>query len=1231
MLFRSPAMLSVTPNDLAASDGTLGTHHSGAQSTADGTCADHSETIGPGNPLLAGSDCPPTWGSAGWQGSRNVDQDGYLAWMAEVGPSNFRFDPWRVPEELHRNDKFMGDFQTYGFFRDYSADALFGSAANPMAYNNVTPLGDPGTPPTRPGWPLGLEWKFDIFTFQAPALANIIFYQLTVTNRSQDVYGVPVNYDSLYMGITPGYLTNGELQGTSIYHDPANGVVRWANHCTSEDGGGCGAGSQQAPAGGDPFHPGNQWGSCPPGGAACGFTYGAGAFVILKSPIGDLRNKLFTRSGSPFEGAGDPSLWDDTITFNHGRQCGFHSCSRNTWDRDPGTPPPADTDYEQRQYGMVASIAKDALGDRVATDATSLPGHIAWDTFRWQDYPDRTRLDFNKYVPGGWDYNEDGVPDTLYLSSCTGNPPPVSQPGARGCVVPWSDTLPGGFGNVYCNEGCVIGAGPFPLAAGETTQFVYAMVMAEDSVAIEAGIEAAIDHYLSFYLGPEAPPPPRIVSTDVVPGGLFAVPQGAGAAEVRLYLDDAAEAWRDPFLEKFRNDLLAAPAGTDLGNLRRLNPWLADTLAVLIENNVAFIHIFKSCDGGTTFTDDADCNGDPATGGPFGPLGWLPYRTLRVGPDGTHAHTVVDPEVIGGRTYLYSVVAQSRGARFALATGAVLDSVISGTDTTWTCVAGCGATELEIAPSLLRSISRSTTEPFVAAVYVPVSQQAGSSGERAPRIVLVSGSPDFVPFDRLGVRLASDAVVDGRYRVVFGDRVEVRERAVETATGFDIDTTKVFVYDGGVLQDSFIRVSPAAVAINGAAFGASVSGGIRTRTATFDRLTAVTVTEAGVPLLVSSVLDGANTVPGSFFGLPDFPRFTLAIDNSVAGQFARQTYFTAGRQEIAPLVTPSVSWRPGDAVLEAPGGTYVFEWQDDAFGPGSPFTLDFTNPDGTREAIFNSVDSRATAQTASVDPAVLGILVLDPSQVVASRLPFRVSNVTTGTPVPVQVVVFRRASDLLLVGTGLDTLFAPVPSDAWLPNDVIALVDTDPLRVAFGSARLACDPQTWLRTTCNPVRLGTRGAGNGYVPVRGGTSLEIVYHLPLTPATEFTFDVQSRVTGRALRADRAAIRASLDSVKVVPNPFLLFSQYAVNANEPRIYFTHVPPRGVVRVFTVAGHFVQEIRWEPENLNGRGDLAFNLRTREGNVMAAGLYLYVLSALDENGGEIGRTIGKFVVVQ
>ena len=54
--------------------------------------------------------------------------------------------------------------------------------------------------------------------------------------------------------------------------------------------------------------------------------------------------------------------------------------------------------------------------------------------------------------------------------------------------------------------------------------------------------------------------------------------------------------------------------------MRTFNHNLADSVEAIAGNNFAELWIFKSCDNGTTFTNDADCAGDP-TVGPRGALG----------------------------------------------------------------------------------------------------------------------------------------------------------------------------------------------------------------------------------------------------------------------------------------------------------------------------------------------------------------------------------------------------------------------------------------------------------------------------------------------------------------------------------------------------------------------------------------------------------------------------------
>jgi hypothetical protein len=1199
--------LSEYTGETLAHDGTLGPFHAGATEAGDGSCLDF-RVLGSGNPLLAGSDCPPSWGSAGWQGTRFVDQDGFLGFADEVGDADFSFDTWRVPDDLRRNDKYLGNFQTFGYFSDYSLDALFGSGVHP-SYGNVIPEsmgGDPAEAPTRSGWPLGMLAKMDAFAFFSPGLANTAWFQITVVNNSAEVYGVGLDYDSLYMGLQPGWLTY--EQGTSLYRSPGTGTVRGATFCQTPT---CGPG-------GDPMHPGDQWGSIPPNGIGTGFNYGAAAIVVMKSPIGDLRNKKFTQDPL-WLGKGDSEIYDDTITFNHSHMCGYHGCSAVVWNAAPSTDP--NTDYEQRQFGMIASIPSDVLGSRAVSDPSD---HTMWDTFRWEEYPDRAQLDFNRWTPGGWDWDGDLVDDELAYDDCSDNAGAQFDEYvgySKNCSVSWSDTLPGGFGNVYANRGAVVGAGPFPMAAGDTVEWIFAIVSANDLAGIEADIAKAIDHYNAFFLGPEPAPAPTITSVDVAAGGGSEGPDGQPQAEITFYFDDTTETWEDPFLQKFLDDMLAAGEDTDLGKIRDLNPFLEDTLRALIPNNVEFIHVFKSCDGGGTFTDEGDCFADPATGGIYGDLGWLPWASLEPDADGNFQNVVYDNGIFGGRSFLYTLVTETRGLTVAVQTGDVLDR----TGAEVLCVSGCGSEILEVTPKLTPSITTSSGAPQVASVYIPVSQQPGFT---PADIELVTASPDFVPFDRMNVQPTTDATDDGDYGMMFGDVVTVTETATLTATGAEVTQTVVDL--DGTTQ----LTAPGPVAVEGD-FEETVVDDQRTRVWTFDALTAVLADGDGVPLTVTADLEGGQTVPGAYFGLANFPGFTFSIDNTVGGSFSGQYYLDANEELIGPLVEPAVTFLEGSASGVTAEGRYRVTWADQPYGSGSPFMLDFTDPDGTREMIVQSLEGRALGQTASTDADLASLVGVAPEALLPVRLPFTIENVTDAdSPTPVQVVITSAAkTSEILVGIDLDTLYVEVPETEWVPGEELILVEgsAPDYEVTYGGAVLGCLPATWQRTSCNPVALQSPGA-TGYIPAKADEELHFGYYQTITSTTEYTFAVNSAVSGSDLMAsDRDAIVAELDQVRVVPNPFVMYSAYSTGGNTDRIIFTHVPPQGVLRVFTAAGQFVQQLNWTPEDLNERGDLWFNLRTKEGLEMAAGLYLYVLTAQDENGAEIGTAKGKFVLIK
>jgi hypothetical protein len=266
---------------------------------------------------------------------------------------------------------------------------------------------------------------------------------------------------------------------------------------------------------------------------------------------------------------------------------------------------------------------------------------------------------------------------------------------------------------------------------------------------------------------------------------------------------------------------------------------------------------------------------------------------------------------------------------------------------------------------------------------------------------------------------------------------------------------------------------------------------------------------------------------------------------------------------------------------------------------------------------------------------------------VAVQAPFTIRNVLYDRPV--SIAMLRRVSSRLVLGATTDTISVAIQNEQWVPGDGIYFIEDivedsvtpaglvldgsgQPVQrtrraVTFTRAVFGCDQ---IRESCNPVVQQTPGA-TGYNPMRDGDRTRFHYYAGVSPGQEYGFDLVAPVTGDQITA---LTDSALALIKVVPNPFVIFSQYQTSVGESRILFTNVPPRGTIRVYTVAGQLVQQIDWEPADVLGDGDLFWNLRSREGIDIASGLYLWVLTAptnpSDPNSAPI-RARGKFVVIR
>jgi hypothetical protein len=1193
-------------------DGTLGNLFSGVTSTEDGGCRDNTSGfngfVGGGTPLLASSTCPETWASTGFDGRYRIPIESWASLYATQGAS-FRFDFHRVPEDLQDQSKFLGAFQTYGRTSDHYREIL-------AAYPPVTPSGV-GDPNGILGWPLGLDIDWHAYTFTLPTVASVVYMEALVINRSEDIYGVGLDFDSLYFGLMPG--TGGSTGG---------GGQRFSNYYLADR-----STALYHQSGVNPANCGN----VPAGGLGCaGGTTGAGtngyenagnAIIVLKSPYGDLRNKLFTRPGSPFFNPAHPAA-GDTITFNHGHMCGFGGCWANTHNVS-----------DKRAFGVLASQEAAELDGR---DPATLTTTEAWRTYRNREYP-TVRAVFNRWVPGGFDPNLDGVQDTLFYDTCGGNTPAQQ---ALGCVTTDADTMPGGHANAYGNVGGILATGPFPLAAGDTAVFVFAFLADKDSARTFATINAAIDFYLNFSLGPEPPPVVDVVSTQLRAAGVDQ------SAQVSIYYTDAPERYTDPFLEKFADDLGAAPPGTELYRLAQLNPDFEDSVRARAASNLARLYVFKSCDGGNNFTSDGDCDGDPAVdqfGNPVG-VGWRAYATLERSDfaGGDLPNVFTDGSVIGGQSYLYVILGESIGASFLLR-----DSIDTDGDGAFDDV---GGRQFTVADPLTNPLSRSASDPNVLSIYIPASRQAGSVGAAAAIQPDAAGSTAPFSVD------ATDSARAGSYVAAFGNRLRIVETR-DSSAALELESTSVYVErvvfadTGGGFGDTVVFAVDTGFTTNelGVPYAGSPAVTV-TATATGTTTEYVfgaigfSVFRGTEPLFVSTTLTGSAATPAASFARADFPGFVVSANNINATNFADEQTITPAGDTVsqANVNSFSVQWVDGSAVRAAGfvGSQYELSWLSDPFGLTRGLTLNLSNPSATEAELAAALSARPTGTIALTDAATATLTGVAATDLVAARMPFTIRNITTGKPV--SLAMRARSSNTILLGSGLDTIRVALAATEWAPGDALILIDsvvTDSVvgglvqlgaggqpipapgrRVSFSTAILGCNTP---RASCNPVAALTTGQ-TGYVPLEAGTRTRWHYTVGFRRDSRFSFDVTAPVTGTSIAQVTAA---QLDSIRVVPNPFVIFSRYQNSQtggiSESRVLFTHVPPSGTLRVYTISGQFAQQVTWTAADLNGNGDLFYNLRTREGTDLASGLYIWVITT---NVG--GRTLtkrGKFVVIR
>lgn len=115
------------------------------------------------------------------------------------------------------------------------------------------------------------------------------------------------------------------------------------------------------------------------------------------------------------------------------------------------------------------------------------------------------------------------------------------------------------------------------------------------------------------------------------------------------------------------------------------------------------------------------------------------------------------------------------------------------------------------------------------------------------------------------------------------------------------------------------------------------------------------------------------------------------------------------------------------------------------------------------------------------------------------------------------------------------------------------------------------------------------------------------------------------VTSTPATLQRPAVSTTLDSVRVVPNPYDIRArlyQYGDKSQYDRIAFYGLPPVCKLKIFTERGDLI----WEKDHTRGTGDELWDSTTSSGQIIASGIYILYVEAPD--GRKVFR---KFVVIR
>ena len=107
----------------------------------------------------------------------------------------------------------------------------------------------------------------------------------------------------------------------------------------------------------------------------------------------------------------------------------------------------------------------------------------------------------------------------------------------------------------------------------------------------------------------------------------------------------------------------------------------------------------------------------------------------------------------------------------------------------------------------------------------------------------------------------------------------------------------------------------------------------------------------------------------------------------------------------------------------------------------------------------------------------------------------------------------------------------------------------------------------------------------------------------------------------------APTTADLKQVHTVPDPYYVTNAFEQSTDNKIIKFVNLPQRAIIRIYSSSGVLVNIL--EHNSTTFGGDETWNVRNRNNQVVASGVYFYHIEANGVSGGT-ARRVGRMTIV-